>query len=88
MQQKPKFCTGHQEIVTELLNDAGQDINYRSNSGKTALTVAVENGEQLITALYISISGQVDIFKELVEKDGVNLQLTNSEGKTVEQLAR
>ena len=90
MPPKPRLSTGHQEVVTELLTAAGQDINHRGSSGKTALTAAVQNGEQLVTALlvHIWISGQAAIFKELVEKSGVNIQIENGEGKTAEQLAR
>ena len=76
--------------MTALLTAGGQDINHRGSSGKTALTAAVQNGEQLVTALlfHILVSGQVAIFKELVERDGVNIKITSIEGKTVEQLAR
>ena len=76
--------------MTKLLAAGGQDINHRGSTGKTALTAAVQNGEQLVTALLLNtyISGQIAIFKELVEKEGVDIQITNGEGKTAKQLAR
>ena len=90
MPPQPEFSPGHQEIVTELLAAGGQDVNNRGSTGKTALTAAVQNGEQLVAALllHVYISGQIGIFKELVEKEGVDIQMTNGEGKTAEQLAR
>ena len=38
--------------------------------------------------IYTFFSGKVAIFKELVKKEGVNIKITNGEGKTAEQLAR
>ena len=90
MPPHPEFSPGHQEIVTELLAAGGQDVNNRGSTGKTALTAAVQNGEHLVIVLilHICFSGHIGIFKELVKKEGVDIQVTNGEGKTAEQLAR
>ena len=51
MPPHPEFSPGHQEIVTELLAAGGQDVNNRGSTGKTALTAAAQNGEQLVIVI-------------------------------------